>query len=420
MSRSSVWLPDGTKRLWPPMDLTDGSMAEALDPEKARGKQVVSAGAKTTKTGVWEARTTQKWSFKPEVSKKAYVAPPPPQPVKREKPKDPEPTPAAELYELGERLRREADGLAGQAAPPSLLVQLGMKCDNADSIKKVLKDWDNKGKGEMLKGALRNNLRNIGLNASSTEADEMFDSWDDDKGGSLDMEELKTALMKAGDAARDFKSRPDPTQLRALELRKKGDLAVEAAMATEAAARLDGELSSMASELEARADVRLGSLLQKRRINPGAVVTQWAKSRGEHRDELSKRDFREAVLELFQGNAAKKGSSSPRPTSPARATSASEIDAVFDEYDEDGGGYMDMEEAKTMIKGLQAAGVKAEEERRLKEKEAREMRAKANKLAAIALTGASGGNGDDSTIGELIPASALGDGGAMAAKQKHK
>ena len=61
------------------------------------------------------------------------------------------------------------------------------------------------------------------------------------------------------------------------------------------------ELQERASErraTRARADFQLGELLSKRRIKPGAVVTSWAKSRGAHQGELSKKEFREAVLEL--------------------------------------------------------------------------------------------------------------------------
>ena len=39
---------------------------------------------------------------------------------------------------------------------------------------------------------------------------------------------------------------------------------------------------ALQASLHARADVRLGLLLHKRKIKPGAVVTQWAKSKGEH------------------------------------------------------------------------------------------------------------------------------------------
>ena len=188
MSRSSVWLPDGTKRLWPPHD-DHGALQDALDEKKRAARAEAAAKGRATGSGsaagVWQARTTTKWSFKPAVSKRAYTPPPPPPPLKRPTAKGPEPTPAHELHELSTRLLSEADEILSTSAPEPLLVQLGSKCDSADAIKKVVKEWDNKGKGEMLKGALRNNLRNIGLTASGAEADAIFDSWDEVRASAL-------------------------------------------------------------------------------------------------------------------------------------------------------------------------------------------------------------------------------------------
>jgi hypothetical protein len=132
-------------------------------------------------------------------------------------------------------------------------------------------------------------------------------------------------------------------------------------------------------------------------IKPGAVVTQWAKSRGKHAGELSRADFRNAVLQLFTSKSSNRSPSrrstgeEERPASPAAGneptTSAADIDAVFDSFDEDGGGYMDMDEAKAMIKALHKAADKAEQEKRAKERQFRAARAHATKLANAALKG---------------------------------
>ena len=116
---------------------------------------------------------------------------------------------------------------------------------------------------------------------------------------------------------------------------------------------MEGELEALVEALDSRADVRLGQLLSKRKIKPGAVVTQWSKSRGEHAGELSKAEFRTAVAALGLSNR----------------TTVADIDAVFDTFDEDGGGYMDTDEAKAMIKGLQATAEEAERDKRRKGRE---------------------------------------------------
>ena len=121
-----------------------------------------------------------------------------------------------ELQSLVAMLSEEAQRLE-QTVPqqPGLRVQLGMLCLKDDFIKKVLKDWDAKNRGEFLKAEFRLNLRNCGLNATSAEADELFDSWDDDKGGTLDLKELKAALQKTQELARAWRDKPDPRQDRA-------------------------------------------------------------------------------------------------------------------------------------------------------------------------------------------------------------
>ena len=128
----------------------------------------------------------------------------------------------------------------------------------------------------------------------------------------------------------------------------------------------------MKEHFGSRADIRLGALLFRRRIKPGAVVTTWAKSKGVHAGELSRKEFREEVQNL--GLAA----TVPNATSPV------DIDNVFATFDEDGGGYMDAEEAKAMVSGLLKRADGAEHEIMRKERITQKMRAQAGKKAALA------------------------------------
>ena len=48
---------------------------------------------------------------------------------------------------------------------------------------------------------------------------QLFDSWDEDRGGSLDLKELKTALTGACQAAKIFNATPDPTLEKAKAMR---------------------------------------------------------------------------------------------------------------------------------------------------------------------------------------------------------
>ena len=69
-------------------------------------------------------------------------------------------------------------------------------------INELLRDWDSDGKGEIKKIAFRQKVRgNLGIKAENCEIDAFFNSMDADKGGSLDLAELKVALKSVLDAA---------------------------------------------------------------------------------------------------------------------------------------------------------------------------------------------------------------------------
>ena len=328
----------------------------------------------STHASVWTPRHTHRlWPRKKEYKApkaQPYVAPPPPPPLKKPPPPAAQHIAAETLVETADELIQQAEELNTSALPPSLKIQLGtlLLSTEQDMIKKILKDWDSKGKGEFLKGEFRLNLRMIGLNATSSEADGLFDSWDNDKGGSLDLKELRAALVKCANAAQDYRDTPDPNTEKAALLRKRAKLAREAAAVTQEAEEMEAKFEEFVRETKARADYQLGALLEKRRIKPGAVVTSWAKSRGAHQGELSKKDFREAVIELG-----------------VPKESAGQIDAVFDSFDGDGGGYMDADEAAAMVKALLAVGTQAEAEMRRKGAESRAVRGRASKKASLAL-----------------------------------
>lgn len=113
--------------------------------------------------------------------------------------------------------------------------------------------------------------------------------------------------------------------------------------------------------------MQLGACLTKRGIRPGAVVHQWSTSRGVHTGELSKKEFREAVIGL--------GLRMP----------PEEIDTVFDTFNEDQGGYLDADEAKAMIRDLRKVAEDAEHERFTRSLAAQRQRASATKKATVAL-----------------------------------
>ena len=177
-------------------------------------------------------------------------------------------------------------------------------------------------------------------------------------------------MLSVVEVTRRHIATPDPGEAQAKYLRKRAQQQMEAAAATDAAVEAEEELREFSEKLESQADVQLGLVLLKRKIKPGAVVTNWAKSKGEHAGELSKAEFRKEVLALGLGNCG---------------CTAADVDAVFDKFDADGGGWMDAEEAAAMVKGLQQASEAAETEKRAMERKARGLRARATKKAEQAL-----------------------------------
>ena len=281
------------------------------------------------------------------------------------------------MEELATTLLRDATELEKflKDKKPSVQIQLGLMLLSSDEIvKKILKDWDKRGKGEFAKAEFRLNLREFGLNASSADADSLFDSWDEDKGGVLDLKELRSALIRVRAEAAKWRDTPDPELERAKDLRRRAEMAMDAAKTAKRADELEAELDELTTKLESKADVRLGALLVRRCIKPSTVVMQWSTSRGDHAGELSKVEFRKAVQQLGLD------SKGPHPTT------IEDIDAVFDTFDADHGGYLDIEEAKTMLVSLEKAAEEAEHERFHKRQAAQRMRASATRKAKAATT----------------------------------
>lgn len=217
---------------------------------------------------------------------------------------------------------------------------------------------------------------------------------------------LSLAQAKAQKKRQAFDQRRNKTEA----LRAVAAKAEEAASLSDRATVLEEELRQLIARIDERADIRLGALMQARMVKPSAVVTSWGSSRVEHIGELSKRDFRRAVLRLFNGldpvgktREDSKGSvKTPATARLARSASqrtyqseaelaaeeaalAAEIDGVFDTFDADRNGWLDADETLSMVRTLQGAANQATGERRMKEKESRSVRSRADRLGVVAL-----------------------------------
>lgn len=326
------------------------------------------------RSSIWSLQFAQKiWPKEaiapPKSHAQPYIAPPPPAPPKKAIQIKENFVSEEELRRIAEEHEEEADRLDSTKPAPSLQVQLGLVLvSKEDYIKKLLKDWD-KGKGEFLKGEFRLNLRSLGLQVTAQQSDDLFDSWDDDRGGSLDMKELKRALQLAQRAAQTYQNTPDTREEQAKVRRGLADLAREAAEATSKAVELEKAHRRHVNGLALRPDIQLGQLLYKRQIKPATMVTMWSKPRGKHAGELSKRDFM-----LFCHSLGLPDNITP-----------DDVVKVFDTYDDDKGGFMDVAEAKAMLKGLLAKAEAEDRVGRRMDQDARHMRLRACRLAENAM-----------------------------------
>jgi len=278
-----------------------------------------------------------------------------------------------QLASMSSQWLEEAERIEKSSPPPTLEQQVGdVLLTKNIRIVDLLKLWDPNGDGQILRAEFRLNLRALGLDLNFQEADLLFDTYDGDKSGSIEVDELKTAFTKLKEAAKVVRAQLIEPRRRAKVLRDRAAAAQEAASAVAQAEQLEKELRELKAGLESTLDVQLGLILVRRKIKVGELVGTWTKSHVVQR-ELSKKEFREHVRMLLPPTV--NGASSPRML----------IDSLFDAIDTDGSGYLDLSEAKVALKDLQQKAADAMKEKEQKSDEAMRMRRKATRKTQQAL-----------------------------------
>lgn len=167
-------------------------------------------------------------------------------------------------------------------------------CVFSGKMKEQQSLWDPRGDGKVSKGEFRLHIKRLGLKPKDLqEVDDLFSTWDEDDSGSLDLSELRDALMKMYE---DYKRRiserqSDRARARIAALRARVQAGKAAVQAWERAEKCKAELTELTELIESRIDVQLGRLITSRGINISEVIGQWPKSRSSSvRRELSKAD----------------------------------------------------------------------------------------------------------------------------------
>lgn len=166
--------------------------------------------------------------------------------------------------------------------------------------------WDPRGDGKVTKGDFRNHIKRLGLKPKSVhETDDLFESWDGDHSGSIDMDELRDALIALHkDYQRQQSERMNPTKkAKIASLRARVVAGKDAILATERADKCKAELAELNRVIEARVDVQLGRLISSRGINVSEVIGSWPKGRtSSQKRQVSKADVR-AITDIDSSHA---------------------------------------------------------------------------------------------------------------------
>jgi Ca2+-binding EF-hand superfamily protein len=191
----------------------------------------------------------------------------------------------------------------------------------------------------------------LGLgNVETSEIDGLFKSFDQDQGGSLDLEELRAALKRLRKEAATASSREAEAEAMAEHWRMRAKEVTQAMVATDALeaahqrllqirVMLGKEGPATPSELVTGAvDARLYTAMVQRNLKIGDLVSKWDVNND---GLLSRQEFVSNVLKLVP-NAVQ-----------------TEVDDLFDQLDEDGGGELDLAELKHALKSLQDAAARA-------------------------------------------------------------
>ena len=185
------------------------------------------------------------------------------------------------------------------------------------------------------------NVRKLGLTeaiASSSEVDALYESLDEDGSGSLDINEMKTALKQMKEAERDVKGRFARKAAYVERLRQAAAKFGEAVAVTQVSEAEQERLQMMRGGTTAS---RLGELLKFRNVKVADVVNSWDEDRS---GALDMDEFRQHVTALN-----------------FRAT-GEELDALFRQIDVKQKGALEIDEVLQAFKTLQEAASTAKKD----------------------------------------------------------
>ena len=243
--------------------------------------------------------------------------------------------------------------------------------------------WDRGRDGAVSKGEFRIHVKQLGIQVENVyEIDELYDHYDIDHSGIIEVEELKVVLgqlhkrcMENAIAFAQMQKATDGsstvgmdsiTQQKVERLRLRAKAARDAAETRRLIEVAEEELQQLKDMIEGTIHVQLGALLVRRGIKIGEILGTWIGPRGKHEQshtrELKKSEFKDEVTRL--GLKIKDTLVDPKV-----------IGQLFDEIDTDKSGYLDLKEVKAALKKWQGWSDEAYSEQKTKEGELSKLRA---------------------------------------------
>ena len=236
-----------------------------------------------------------------------------------------------------EELKKAEDIEAQAGTKKELMVKVGEKlaersAQNADKEKFIvdlMREWDPNRDGTITKMEFRQNLRAMlpDDKPDVKECDKLFDMLDADRSGEMDINELKMALKRFQEKATEFAEQAISVHANAGKYRERAVRAEKVALQTAESEQSVKDLETMSKK---SVGAQLGGILIKKGLKVGDLVATWGTSTG----QISKEDFRKHVTAL--------GLQAP-PT---------DVDELFDDLDDDLGGFLDQFEVRAALKRL--------------------------------------------------------------------
>jgi Ca2+-binding EF-hand superfamily protein len=257
---------------------------------------------------------------------------------------------------------RELDGKSFGTLKSRIGQLLNQK--SGTSVEELMGAWDRNRDGTISKQEFRLNVRKLGVSekeALSKDIDTLYDEFDDDKSGAVDLSEMKTALKRLQAALATEKSQVTKTQ-KQVELYRWIAEEVEKAVAdTEAC---EAEETTLAELKRGTTSTRLGELLKGRNVKVGQMVTDWDK---DGTGSLSREEFCQNLKSMGLGSTTE------------------EVGSLFDELDDDRSGSLGKEELVSAMKRILANTVTMRAQAAKQGKTCTKARSVAQKVQAVAM-----------------------------------